>query len=314
MNMNRFYSFFACCALLLCTVASFAQSTKEEYADRYNLLVKNLGETGVGIETLLDNWRAAYPDDTDMLIATFRYYLAKSQKQEVVRKDVSRYLGMKPILSLKDSLGKDVWFYQETFFDDELFGTAAKAIDKAISLNPDRLDMRFSKISSEMAYEKESPDMAGQDLKSLITYNYTEKPSWVFKGVDKVDDEFFRAGVQEYCVALFQRGGQKCFDEFKSVSELMLQYVGDEPLFLSNLGSYYLVSAKEPKTALKYYTKVLKLKPDDYTAIKNCVLMARNENNVKMEKKYLAQLIKVTESESEKLTSQARLDQLNGKK
>ncbi len=42
--------------------------------------------------------------------------------------------------------------------------------------------------------------------------------------------------------------------------------------------------------------------------------MARNENNVKMEKKYLAQLIKVTESESEKLASQTRLDQLNGKK
>lgn len=314
MNMNRIYSFFACCALMLCSVASFAQSTKEEYADRYNLLVKNLGETGVGIETLLDNWKAAYPDDTDMLVASFRYYLAKSQKQEVVRKDVSRYLGMKPILSLKDSLGKDVWFYQETFFDDELFGNATKSIDRAIALNPDRLDMRFSKISSELAYEKDSPDMACQDLKSLITYNYTEKPTWAYKGVEKVDDEFFCTGVQEYCVALFQRGGQKCFDAFKSISELMLQYRPDEHLFLSNMGSYYLVSAQDPKTALKYYTKVLKQDPNDYTAIKNCVLMARNENNVKMEKKYLAQLIKVTESESEKLASQTRLDQLNGKK
>jgi tetratricopeptide (TPR) repeat protein len=276
--------------------------------------VKNLGETGVGIETLLDNWKAAYPDDTDMLVASFRYYLAKSQKQEVVRKDVSRYLGMKPILSLKDSLGKDVWFYQETFFDDELFGNATKSIDRAIALNPDRLDMRFSKISSELAYEKDSPDMACQDLKSLITYNYTEKPTWAYKGVEKVDDEFFCAGVQEYCVALFQRGGQKCFDAFKSISELMLQYRPDEHLFLSNMGSYYLVSAQDPKTALKYYTKVLKQDPNDYTAIKNCVLMARNENNVKMEKKYLAQLINVTESESEKLASQTRLDQLNGKK
>lgn len=314
MNMNRFYKFFACCGLLLCAAVSFAQTTKEEFADRYNLLVKNLGETGVGIETLLDNWRAAYPDDTDMLVASFRYYLAKSQSQEVVRKDVSRYLGMKPILSLKDSLGKDVWYYQETFFDDELFGKATKAIDKAIAQNPDRLDMRFSKISAEMTYEKDSPDMACSDLKSLISYHYSEKPSWTYKGVEKVDEEFFRAGVQEYCVALFQRGGQKCFDAFRDISDLMLQYVGDDNIFLSNMGSYYLVAAKDPKTALKYYTRVLKQKPDDYTAIKNCVLLARNENNVKMEKKYLAQLIKVTQTESEKLSAQARLDQLNGKK
>ena len=58
------------------------------------------------------------------------------------------------------------------------------------------------------------------------------------------------------------------------------------------------------------YNKVLKKKPDDYAAIKNCVLLARKDKNVKLEKKYLPMLIKVTPDETEKATAQARLSVL----
>ena len=48
------------------------------------------------------------------------------------------------------------------------------------------------------------------------------------------------------------------------------------------------------------YNKVLKKNPDDYATIKNCVLLARNDKNVKLEKKYLPMLIRVTPDETEK--------------
>ena len=71
------------------------------------------------------------------------------------------------------------------------------------------------------------------------------------------------------------------------------------------------MARKDNKTAMKYYSKVLKIKADDLTAIKNIIILARNSNNVKLEKKYLPLLIKYTQDEKEKIAAQARLKSLN---
>ena len=52
---------------------------------------------------------------------------------------------MAPLLSLKDSTGVDVYYFQESFYDDEGYGKAIKAIDKAIRLSEDNLGYRFAK-------------------------------------------------------------------------------------------------------------------------------------------------------------------------
>ena len=196
--MRRFLTIAAAFAISAATMFAQTPSAKE-FNDRYQLLVSKLGPSGVGIETLLDRWAAAYPDDSEMLIGKFSYYMDKSRKTSVVKKDQKRYLGENPVLTLKDSTGNDVHYFQEDTFDDELFGQAQKALEKAIQLNPDRLDMRILKVASLIGYEKESPDMALSDLKSLIIYNETQHPKWEYPGVEKVDETFFSATVQEYC-------------------------------------------------------------------------------------------------------------------
>ena len=69
-------------------------------------------------------------------------------------------------------------------------------------------------------------------------------------------------------------------------------YDKDNPLFLDNMGSYYLVVKHDSKKALRYYNKVLKKHPDDLTAIRNCILLARNDKDIKLEKRYLEMLSK----------------------
>ena len=144
--MRRFLTIAA--AFAISAAAMFAQTpSAKEFNDRYQLLVSKLGPSGVGIETLLDRWAAAYPDDSEMLIGKFSY-MDKSRTTSVVKKDQKRYLGENPVLTLKDSTGNDVYYFQEDTFDDELFGQAQKALEKAIQLNPDRLDMRILKVAS----------------------------------------------------------------------------------------------------------------------------------------------------------------------
>lgn len=306
MNMKKILLTILAVVTLL-PLSAQTKPTQKEYLDRYQLLVSKLGADGVGIETLLQRWGNDYPEDTDMLLGRFSYYLTKSQSSSIEKKDAAKYLGNAPALTLKDSLGRDVNYFQVVTYDDELFGKATQAIEKAIELNPDRLDLRLFKISSLIGYEKDSPDMALAGLKALIDYNGHSHPKWEYPGVERSDD-LFPSVMQEYCYAFFKIGTPHCFEAFKELSEKMLAYYPGNTVYMTNIGSYYLVYKHDSKAALKMYNKVLKKSPDDYTAIKNCVLLARSDKNLKLEKKYLPMLVRVTPDEAEKASAQARLD------
>ena len=308
MKMKRIVLIVAAIAALL-PAAAQTKPTQKDYSDRYNLLVSKLGPKGVGIETHLKNWEKDYPEDTDMLLGKFSYYLSKSRTESYEVREGNRYLGKAPAISLKDSLGKDVNYFQINTYDDELFGIATQAIDKAIELNQNRLDFRLYKISALLDYEKDSPDMALSSLKAIIDYDGHSHPAWEYPGLVS-DKDLFPAIVQDCCYAFYQLGTPGGYEAFKDLSEKMLSYYPSASQYMTNIGSYHLVYKKDSKNALKMYNKVLKKNPDDYATIKNCVLLARNDKNVKLEKKYLPMLIRVTPDETEKASAQARLSAL----
>ena len=293
----------AVCMLL--SASAFAQADK--YEQRYDLLVSKLGPAGVGVETILNNWEKADSTDSKMLLGRFNYLFAKAQSMQVVVKDKKKYLGMEPILALKDSTGTDVYYYQEMFYDDELYGQAMRVADRAINMHPEMLDFRFLKANAYIAYEKESPDMARSYLLSLADESVSRR-IWLY-GDDPADAAFFSDAMLEYCFTFYSIGSPAAMDAFLALSERMTELDPDNPAFLNNIGTYHLLAKEDYKTALKYYNKVLKAHPDDYTAIKNCVLLARKQNNVKLEKKYL-QMLELHGTESERMTAKARLQQL----
>ena len=309
--MKRILTFFMALALPLFL---FAQTPQEDYIRRYNNLVSRVGPAGVGVETLLDRWAADYPDDTQQLMARFSYFFTKAQTTKVIQLPQDRYLGREPLLPMTDSLGRKNNFFEDAEYDDELFGQALDALDKAIALDSKRLDLRLLRIDALTAYEKGSPDMALSALKALADENYRQHPAWTHESLEKVDDEVFDALIQDYCFTFFRLGTDSSAEAFKSLSEHMLTYKKDDPLFLDNLGSYWLVSKKDYKKALKYYNQVLKKHPDDITAIRNCILLARNKKDVKLEKKYLAMMAQHGATEVDRSSAAARLEALNKKK
>ncbi len=293
---------------LVCACAASAQTESEKLEKRYDALVARLGADGIGVETVLNNWEAVDSTNAKMLLGKFSYYFTKSQTPQVVAKPQKKYLGMEPVITLKDSLGNDVYYYQENMFDDEMYGLAVKAADKAIASHPDRLDLRFMKANAYIAYEKESPDMALAYLQDLVRENQTRTSPWFYEE-EKLDEDFFEEAMQEYCYSFFTIGSQASYEAFRTISEQLLKIYPKNTGFMNNIGSYYLVK-QEYKTALKNYDKVLKKKPGDTGAIQNAITASRRLQNVKMEKKYLNMMVKHG-SERERLMAQGRLNALN---
>ena len=294
--------------IFLGSVVAQAQ-TSSRYEQRYDLLVSQFGHAGVGVETVLDNWAKVDSTNAKMLHGKFAYLFTMAQSAQVEARTGKKYLGMDPVLTLKDSLGNDINYFQINVFDDDLYAESLKAAEKAIYYWPDRLDFRFMKANAYIAYEKESPDMAFAYLMNLTDENVRRKSSWKYEG-EKADQDFFQEAMQEYCFSLYSIGTPASYEAFRSLSEKLSAMFPDNTDFMNNMGSYYLIAKNDYKSAYKYYNKVLKSHPDDETAIRNCVLAARKQKNVKQEKKYLEMMLKYG-SDTDKLQAEGRLKVLN---
>lgn len=273
----------AVAALVLVCTALPAQSV--DWQKKYERQVKAVGLSGVGVETILDSWGAADSSSVDYLAARYAFWFDKSHSLVVEAHDSPRYLGMEPMFELSDSSKSNtVWYYQVDSFDDELFGRALRYLDKAAAAMPAELEYRVWKVSALMLYEKESPDMTLGLILSLIDEDRSTGQKWLYQGEEQ-DRDFFDGLIQEFCWNLFNLGTPQAREAFLKVSEKMLSYDRKSPVFMANVGSY-LMSVKEYKKALKQFDKVLKLDPDNDTAIRNCVTIARILRDDKLKSRY----------------------------
>lgn len=278
--MKKSISILLCC--ILCTVQAYSQS-RDEFIEDYSRQVSRLGYAGVGVEGILDRWESAFPEDGLMMEARYVYWLTKSRSSEVEKMDRAKYLGQKPILSLPDSTGRTVNFFQVNVYDEESFARALGWIDKAIGLYPDECSYSFDKVSGLMEYEGESPDLALELLLEMVDRHSKDRTLWKSDGV-VIDGGTFASAIQEYCYKLYLIGSDSSYEGFFILSQKMNRIYPKNLDFINNIGSYYLTAKGNGKKALSYYKKALKLDPEDRTALTNIKVLEMRQARRKNEK------------------------------
>ncbi len=284
--MNKIYFGLTMLSMLVgVTMTAQDNELSASYRQKFDRQVRNVGVTGVGVETIVSRWEEDCPDDPDMLVAKFDFNYAKSVSSGVVQRPTQRYLGEKPILTLKDSTGADVFYYQVAEFNDEYFSIALQSISRAVHLKPRELRYRFDKINALVAYEKDSPDMSYSEIKTLVSeYSSSKNDEWTLDskplaaGVDsRISPEFSQA-MGEYCYALYKVGTPLAYDYFLQLSTMMNKLEPKNPVFIDNIGSYWQVAKKNNKKAEKYYKKALKIDPQDYAATTNLKIIQSSKS------------------------------------
>lgn len=249
----------------------FVCGAQTDYRAAYERQVRNVGYSGVGVETILDKWEEAEPGNVMAIQGRINYHFSKNRRTELVPMEKLRYMGKKAVLTMKDSLGRPVRYFEDVFYDPEEFEQCQKVIDRAIGEDPLELSFRESKVVTMMAYEKEFPELSFGIIKDLIEYNKRAKPKWKSAGEPAAEGEF-ESLIQSFIFSLYSIGSQTSYQYFKDISAVMAKNFPKNHNFTCNIGTYYLIAADDPKTALKYYGKVLKADPDNEVAKTNSEL------------------------------------------
>lgn len=268
-------------------MSAFAQV--DQLKRTYESLVGRYGYAGVGVETVLNQWEQEAPRDRELLLAKYNFYKTKAMSSSVVAKDTSRYLGMEPVLELKDSLGKSVYYYNEYSFESEYLLKAIEYADRGVDLYSDDLFFRFLKMNAYYDAEKGEPMNGPSYLEDLIEYSNKTKINWIYFS-EPVDTEFFNRAIQEFCQSYFAMGTPGSYDAFRGITSKMLSYDKKNTVFLNNMAAYYLVAKQDYKQAQKYLKRVLKYNPLDEIALQNAIILARRTNNKKLQSKVLEKI------------------------
>lgn len=264
-------------SLVCFSFSAFSQNYKEEFKS----LVAQ-GET-TKLSNFLKKWEKARPNDPDLYIAYFNYYINKSidTAQNFSNGSVSVSRNEAPNRAKENS---------QNNFDKENFDLAISYIDKGIEKFPNRLDLRFGKTYI-LGEKKDYQNFTAEILKT-VDYSNFNKNQWLWEDDKPLPNpqKTLLNSIQSYIVQLYELGAEYA-ENVKTIAETILKYYPDSVENLSNLSIYYMINQNFDK-ALTYLLKAEKLAPQDYIVLNNIAWCYYNKKDKENAIKYYNLVIK----------------------
>lgn len=247
-------------------------------------------------EKVLKNWEKSKPDDPELYVAYFNFYLNKSRKETL---SLSSTPQSKDSLKMTKEDDEKVVAYlgsQETF-EKKDFDKAIEYISRGIEKFPNRLDMRFGKTA---AYGKiDDYKNYSSEIVKAIDYSNVNKNQWLWLEGKSLSDgkDFMLKTVQAYVVQIFDADEDTEF--IKTIAETVLKYYPDSVENLSNLAISYMIK-DDYDNALVHLLKAEKLAPTDSVIIGNIAYSYYLKKDFANSLKYYELLLKYGDEQAKK--------------
>jgi tetratricopeptide (TPR) repeat protein len=238
----------------------------------------------IGEAKTLTQWKNKKPNDPELYVAYFNYYVQK---------------GTHNINEIK------------TVYSDKELSKAYEYIDKGIVMFPNRLDMRFGKIY--MLGEKKNYNAFTTEIIMTINYSGINKNAWLWTDnkVLKEPKQFMLKSVQDYILQLYSTGDSKLLDNVKRISESVLKYYPDYVEALLDLSIFYTMNKNYDK-AIEQLFKAEKLAPTNYVVMNNIAEAYLKKGDNANAINYYQKVMKYGDA-SVKANAQKKIDELKNK-
>lgn len=286
-------------ALFSGTVA-LAQDFQTRFAD---LFYKN--DTTAQIQ-LLREWTTASPNDPELAVAYYNYFVDRSRREVVSITDEPM---SQESLEMTDSTGRTFYMGSVIHYDADTLQKAFTYIDKGLAANPDRLDMWLGKIY--MLGKSEKFETFVKEILRMVEHSATNKHAWRWtNGEPKEDAErsFFEA-VQGYIGTLYERDDQ--IPNMRRVAEGVLAFYPNNIPNLSNAAISYIMT-EDYDRALGYLQKAETLDPKDCIVLNNIAETYSKKNDIAKSIEYFNKMI-TWGGEEDRLYAQQKIEELSKK-
>lgn len=295
MTMKHLFTLLLLCSLSTTTI--LAQNYKQEF--------EKLCEQGDTLKQkkLLEKWEKGRPNDAELYIAYFNFYVSRS-KTEIVTKVPH------PDADKKPKAKKQAGYTSEIGYRPEPLARGFKYINAGIAKYPDRLDMRFGKVY--MLGETYKYAALTQELVNVLNYSTTIENKWRWtdnKFLEK-PEEFMLSAIQEYVATIYNSGKSQA-DNMKEIAETVLKYYPKHVESLSDLGIVYTMKG-DLNMALRYFLKATAIEPKDYIVLNNIANIYNKKKDTTNAVKYYEQALKYGDTEAKELANK-ELKRLNRK-
>lgn len=223
----------------------------------------------------LEEWEENYPQDPEMFICAFNFYLQKSKK-EVVRMDGGPAKGQS--LQIMDSTkSKPIGFiYGDISYDEDLFNKSIDFLTRGLVKNPKRLDMHFGKIIT-LGQRGMFKEQTSQILQ-VLDYGIKIDHKWLWKLGEPIDDgtEAEKNGIQDYVYNMFDQRTPAC-NYITTISNKLVEVYPDDVFGYSNIGACNLMNGNYDE-AINWFKQAENINEKDPIVLSNIAYAYMNKN------------------------------------
>lgn len=222
------------------------------------------------LKEILQKWQNDSPEDADLHASWFNFYLLRAIT-ETMQITTAPPVSNEEALVLTDSLGNEVgYMYGAVRQDSVLLEKAYDWLDKGIQKHPDRLDLRYGKITCLLGRGDYKRFL--KDVQSALDYSLVIKNHWKWTLDEQLPieegQEIFLNGMQDYFVSCFEANTSESESAAMELVKMVLKYYPDDMKFRTNQATVYYMKG-EYVVALQQYLNLLEDYPNDTILLGN---------------------------------------------